>query len=983
MPLLHSDTATAVPTGITMTALVHPPEANRPQLAIDVALPQHKEAYIVMENVPTDDVFDRHADAPCSSPRPAFQAAELEPGEIYSPTPTTRPAHAGSAKDILNPHPEDTAHVVNPSHAENYWLVGHNFQPAELEHGERYIDHDVPMDDWADLRLFYSDSPIPRATQPAVQQHGDPSVDRDVPMEDCPDLHRGAGGDVLKNQVSNADDSPSQDIGAAEYSAAEVFALEDEQQAADRSRNTEALAGAQADSPHAEGVGGGGDEDDNGDGHKDQVLNPHDASDPDQGAATTSNTKADTEDDTEDDTDNDADQDTHDDTGEDTDVDTDEDPAHSQADPLHAEGAAGGGDGDEKTKAADDSDNDSVDDPSKNDGDVEMGPPSLLTDSPSPPPSPSNLPATPTPSRCRNLPWISVDADYQIPTLNDLDSLKAAYADLQQQLDPAAEYPIFSQDIYRDSVTDALQLEQMTSNQALATEQGVKIPLAFSRASLAGPTSKAPDGERISKVWIVSEKKWLATPAHLQQEVLRTRGVQILHPVPHASPSGQRYSFDLESMSSFTNSERFAWIQSEPPIPWSNGISDFGLDLGLWNARTNADFTQVGRPSDLLACTVREDARHTAGSPPEQGQALNLLANVLEETTLTVPLAWDRIATHEFVTRFLRGLSGLARFRFLWGEVNWAIFATQGAMTWLHLDVLLTVVMLACGSKFWALARRRDNLPMTELRGVIHSRSACDKFNGWTAMMDVYEYEILHLTPNSTLIMPATMLHWVMTEAHSIATGRHGIAHSNITNSITTNADHEPVRQLLLRIFIFIGAVLMYPTDPKLGRGDAGHPASTAPFTIPGNGPPAPPRPHPERRASALPINDQLWQDVELSWRFAAELDQYINEHYLVVENPQASHLNSKPATFADAAEHALLIMAASLIRYRSSVPTKHPKVDVPFGFTPRRFKAQIANVPIVKALDDMLASDKSWEYLLPWDANSIPFALQVVTKDT
>jgi hypothetical protein len=541
-------------------------------------------------------------------------------------------------------------------------------------------------------------------------------------MEDCPDLHRGTGGDVLENQVSNADDSPSQDIAAAEYSgvgevldppdapdpdqgeartsetndyteddtedywmgygageltAAEVSALEDEEQAADRSRNTEALAGAQADSPHAEGAGAGGDADHNGDGHEDQVLNPPDASDPDQGAATTSNTKADTEDDTEDDTDNDADQDAHEDTGE----DTDEDSAHPQADPLHAEGGGGGGDGDEKNEAADDSDNDSVVDPSKNDGDVEMGPPSPLTDSPSPPPPPVTRQQPQPPPDAENLPWISVDADYQIPTLNDLDSLKAAYPDPQQRLDPAAEYPIvqrvaftyftpvldgndkisfeshqFSQDIYRNSVScllylhshtnipqvaDALQLEQMSSNQALATEEGVKIPLAFSRASLAGPTYKASEGERISKVWIVSEKKWLATSAHLQQEVLRTRGVQILHPVPHASPSGQRYSFDLESMSSFTNPERYAWIQSESPIPWSKGISDFGLDLGLRNARTNADFTEAGRPSDLLACAVREDARRAAGSPREQGQALNLLANVLEETTLTVPLAWE------------------------------------------------------------------------------------------------------------------------------------------------------------------------------------------------------------------------------------------------------------------------------------------------------------------------------------------------------
>ncbi|KAJ7733081.1 hypothetical protein B0H14DRAFT_2639691 [Mycena olivaceomarginata] len=143
---------------------------------------------------------------------------------------------------------------------------------------------------------------------------------------------------------------------------------------------------------------------------------------------------------------------------------------------------------------------------------------------------------------------------------------------------------------------------EMCNNQAVAMEERVKVPLAFSQAL---PTYKASNGELISKVWIVSEKKWLATPAPPP-----TRGA-----MNTGCPDSPYYA--------------------------AHELQVFGLDteLGLQNTQTNADFIQAGHPSDLLTCAIRADVHRQAGPPPEEEQALNLLSNVLEETILTVPQA--------------------------------------------------------------------------------------------------------------------------------------------------------------------------------------------------------------------------------------------------------------------------------------------------------------------------------------------------------
>lgn len=79
--------------------------------------------------------------------------------------------------------------------------------------------------------------------------------------------------------------------------------------------------------------------------------------------------------------------------------------------------------------------------------------------------------------------------------------------------------------------------------------------------------------------------------------------------------------------------------------------------------------------------------------------------------------------------------------------------------------------------------------------------------------------------------MPAGIPHCVTSITNCIGVGRHGIPISNLSHCIfvalhntvlastTTNADHEPARRFLIRIFIFV--VLAF-VDPRNGGATAG-----------------------------------------------------------------------------------------------------------------------------------------------------------------
>ncbi|KAJ7940252.1 hypothetical protein B0H13DRAFT_1849540 [Mycena leptocephala] len=356
------------------------------------------------------------------------------------------------------------------------------------------------------------------------------------------------------------------------------------------------------------------------------------------------------------------------------------------------------------------------------------------------------------------------------------------------------EHGVYNHRFFEGSAAQSKVLQSLVGNQyTVADENGLPIPISQTPESLATPTLDAPPpGTELSKVWIGHSEEWRCLSPKVQQNLLRTRGAQIVHTAPAV---GRDYKFDVEMISAFTNPERLASIQD-------NGAREPG----------HAPQNFVGRPSDLIKCASKADAQRN-DPPPARGQALNLLSNLLPETSLPLSDAWEHIATHEFACRFLRGSTALSRFEFLWKEVSWGIFATGGAMSDTHIDVLLTIIMILCGSKIWTILHRRPGLPDTELRGLMRSRKAFTDFDAANPDPEIFAHEILYLDPHSILILPATFPHWVITENHSAAIGRHGIANSNLTNCIltslhnvmlahvTTNADHEPAREFCYAFF--------------------------------------------------------------------------------------------------------------------------------------------------------------------------------------
>ncbi|KAF7333224.1 hypothetical protein MSAN_02429700 [Mycena sanguinolenta] len=379
------------------------------------------------------------------------------------------------------------------------------------------------------------------------------------------------------------------------------------------------------------------------------------------------------------------------------------------------------------------------------------------------------------------------------------------------------------------------------------------------RGSLSCLMLFLPDEQSI--VFVVHEDVWKSMTARQHQEVLRTRAVLVVHRHSYLH-DGRLLKFDEDGLSAFTHIDRLAFIQ----------------DLGGRRDGKKMEL-QVGFPRDLLACskarkereaersravssaaavlpsganqapdsqqqetdtrrattaTCDDDPLHATAasdSEPLQCQRLNLLGNTLQSTSLNLPSGWTDLATHEFACTWLEHLSEVPPFVFPWSEVTWNIIANADAVTWIHGDVLFTIIDLPIGEKLWYLASRRSDLPSDDFRGIMCSRHAFDTFNGWTDMTSVWNFEQVHLSPYTTLYMPATFPHAVISLNDCMGVGRHGIPISNLSHCVyttlhntvvsksTTNADHEPARRLLIRIFIFIVLAFVKPRNGAGGRG--------------------------------------------------------------------------------------------------------------------------------------------------------------------
>ncbi|KAJ7026465.1 hypothetical protein C8F04DRAFT_1268106 [Mycena alexandri] len=659
----------------------------------------------------------------------------------------------------------------------------------------------------------------------------------------------------------------------------------------------------------------------------------------------------------------------------------------------------------------------------------------------------------PTPAGSHPSTWVAVSDGWAVPTLREAEVLETA-----KRLDPTKLYDVWHTPLPIDywvfSPTTAdggLQAEKKTFHYrpfAATAEEDLKAlrkimdsqptvdapsyhhrvplhvdPLAqrfCSDGDAIGPDqlSDIVPGPNISVIFVAAEENWRKLSGRQMQELLRNRCALIISKTPY-NHDGQEFTFNEESFARFTNVERLAFVQ----------------DLGARSPTHDLKLV-AGRPSDLLYCS--EQRRHREGLTPPgkiaaENQVLNLLSNRLPSRSMPAPSGWTRLASHEFATSWLQDLATIPEFSFPHDEVKWGVFATEGAMTWIRGDVLFTGIMLASGEKLLWIGRRREGVKSH--RGNIRSRNAFDGFDGWTSMTDIYEFEMVHLDRYTTLYIPATTMYCVLSITDCIATGVHGIPignallcvlmmlHNSIVSSITTNADHEPARRFLLRIFIYISraftdaakAKKAVPTEmrqhlPDLGTADGildvlalrsfvilfmALTSSAYPHQSP-----AQCGPH----ARALPFNTNLWKEIMCSWTLALELDMHILEAF---EFEQSA--GSGPGNFEEAGNIVLLEMAASMVKYRED----RPDLKLPKEFTTPEFTAQLrqmlgrfdlrrqhfnhenyenvskphhevdsavpaeafGELPLVKRFDDCLGKEDH-TFLLVWDAETLPFKL-------
>ncbi|KAJ7256554.1 hypothetical protein B0H12DRAFT_1070738 [Mycena haematopus] len=512
-----------------------------------------------------------------------------------------------------------------------------------------------------------------------------------------------------------------------------------------------------------------------------------------------------------------------------------------------------------------------------------------------------------------------------------------------------------------------------------------------------------------SIVYVVHEDTWKSMTALQHQEVLRTRAVLVVHRSPYLH-DGKALQFDEEGLAALTHLDRLAFFQ----------------DLGARRNGKGVDL-QVGRVRDLLVCsrqtvesdimgaattkdvdeaplnqgnelTANEDSRSDESTAPKATgaptQRLNLLGNTLQSTSLAMPLGWTDLATHEYACTWLEHLHRVPAFVFPWSEVTWSIAANAHAVTWIHTDVLFTVVDIAVGEKLWYLASRRTDLPLNDFRGIMRSRAAFDTFNGWTDMTSVWHFEQVHLSPYTTLYMPATLPHAVISLTNCIGVGRHGIPVSNLSHCVyvslhntvlaksTTNADHEPARRFLVRIFIFTMLAFIEPRDGSGGRGreDNGRPRLAARTTahIPNlstndgvldllalrsfvvlvvalnsssyehaverNG------------SNLLPLETEAARELSLAWKLAHDVVQYVSHTFTFKRSATSVQSFSDiraPTSFSDAANLSLITMAVSMRRYLSDAPKK----ALPPGFSCKTFEQQARRMLVLfelhKGLDE------------------------------
>ncbi|KAJ7845447.1 hypothetical protein B0H14DRAFT_2584763 [Mycena olivaceomarginata] len=561
--------------------------------------------------------------------------------------------------------------------------------------------------------------------------------------------------------------------------------------------------------------------------------------------------------------------------------------------------------------------------------------------------------------------WLNVTPDLPPAPLRDCEALQQEVADgLRITIDRHLLYPLAPRTLeiehwevqahedgkltfsaakhhcrpFQATASDMTALEKMINSEPRAacatyvTDSNPKgmVPLHVHPDAQKYPFGPdAVPGPGVSGIYVVHEANWKKMTAGEIQEACRGRSALVVSPEPY-NEDGKQFAFDRESFAAFTRTDRWAYVH----------------DLGRKKSRSD-DTLSAGKPVDLIYCREQREAREEVGDMAE-GQAFNILSNRTPGLTAKPPP--KDMASHEALLHYIYEDPELPAYQFPWEEFNWVILANRDAMTWCHNDVLFTVVTMPYGKKLWFIARRKSNLAPGDFRGNMRSRQAFKGFNGNTDMTQVFDWEMLTLTPYTTLYMAAATVHAVRSIDDCIGVGSHFLNrvldkavlvtfHNIMASRITTNADHEPVRRVLLRMFIATCLCLTHRGGDEdkepIPKRYLDHLPNL--YTPPGCD--SYPYIFRDGKDKLLPINPDVWAEVQYAWELAMQLENMVHTGWDIVITkpcPGIEHLD-----FHRIADSVAVHTAVSLVKYHAETARALGK-ERPDGFTTGAFKYQL-----------------------------------------
>ncbi|KAJ7700540.1 hypothetical protein B0H14DRAFT_2648777 [Mycena olivaceomarginata] len=385
----------------------------------------------------------------------------------------------------------------------------------------------------------------------------------------------------------------------------------------------------------------------------------------------------------------------------------------------------------------------------------------------------------------------------------------------------------------------------------------------------------------------------------------------------HVHPDAQKYPFGPDAVpgpgvSGIYVVHEANWKKmTAGEIPRSVSGSLCPRYLGRKKSRSD-DTLSAGKPVDLIYCREQREAREEVGDMAE-GQAFNILSNRTPGLTAKPPPKWRHRfipadldpSTRPFYIIFTKDPE-LPAYQFPWEEFNWVILANRDAMTWCHNDVLFTL---------WFIARRKSNLAPGDFRGNMRSRQAFKGFNGNTDMTQVFDWEMLTLTPYTTLYMAAATVHaespQMRTTSRSPSPPADVHRHLLVSDTSWWDEDKEPIPKRYLDHLpnLYTPAGDSYPYIFRDGKD------------------------------KLLPINPDVWAEVQYAWELAMQLENMVHTGWDIVITkpcPGIEHLD-----FHRIADSVAVHTAVSLVKYHAETARALGK-ERPDGFTTGAFKYQL-----------------------------------------